>query len=251
MFNPPILSGALAMTSGDGQSCALVTNGRVFCWVQRNAFSALFPPRQPDSECGTAHRNVGYSGKPPGIPALTSVRAGGRFGCAVTLGGGLLCWGIFPDIAHTPAEAETSASPLRGESAGTLVMPRVKAVASGSSHLCVQFVNGTWSCWGDNTYGQLGMGTTAPRPLAASVPYPTAAQVSVAPLPAKVWKIVASSASAGHSCGITGSDGELWCCGSCARALRIRRAFAIRQRGFMCVCCVCVYASGRVCPVSP
>jgi hypothetical protein len=42
-------------------------------------------------------------------------------------------------------------------------------IAAGIGHTCVVLSNGTVRCWGDNTYGQLGNGSTLPSPVPAEV----------------------------------------------------------------------------------
>jgi alpha-tubulin suppressor-like RCC1 family protein len=36
-------------------------------------------------------------------------------------------------------------------------------IATGSYHSCARAANGTVRCWGDNSSGELGVGTTTPR----------------------------------------------------------------------------------------
>lgn len=36
----------------------------------------------------------------------------------------------------------------------------IKAIAGGTQHACALFVDSSVSCWGSNTYGQLGYGDT-------------------------------------------------------------------------------------------
>ncbi len=49
------------------------------------------------------------------------------------------------------------------ESLAALVGGRVVQVSNASDGTCALLSNGTVRCWGDNTWGQLGPGTTAPR----------------------------------------------------------------------------------------
>jgi len=42
-------------------------------------------------------------------------------------------------------------------------------LASGSFDLCARTGTGRARCWGDNTYGQLGVGTTGPTGISAAV----------------------------------------------------------------------------------
>ena len=73
-----------------------------------------------------------------------------------------------------------------------------RMVAAGSYHSCALKVDNTVWCWGDNSFGQLGDGTTTERL--------TAVQVK------SITGIVAIGAGGDHSCGLK-SDGTVWCWG--------------------------------------
>lgn len=73
-------------------------------------------------------------------------------------------------------------------------------VAAGDAHTCALLTSGIVQCWGDNSSGQLGDGTTTDRH----------SPVNVTGLPVS---IVSISAGLTHTCAIAG-DGSAWCWGS-------------------------------------
>jgi alpha-tubulin suppressor-like RCC1 family protein len=75
----------------------------------------------------------------------------------------------------------------------------VTAVGAGSSHTCVVNADKTVSCWGNNSYGQLGDGTTTNRDLPTTVPGLTG-----------VKQLALGGA---HTCALT-DDGAVWCWGN-------------------------------------
>ena len=85
------------------------------------------------------------------------VSAGGYHTCAVTLSGGIECWGRNwegqlgdgDNYSHSALPVETS-----------LLETGMAAVSSGSKHTCAVSDAGNVYCWGRNEYGQLGNGFT-------------------------------------------------------------------------------------------
>src|SRR5262245_59603548 len=72
------------------------------------------------------------------------------------------------------------------------------SIATGAQHACVIFAGGKVLCWGDNRYGQLGNGTTAPQ---------------FAPvLVSGITTAATLSAGTGHTCAML-SDKTLRCWG--------------------------------------
>lgn len=81
-------------------------------------------------------------------------------GCAVTMSGNVACWGTgFLGDGTTNA----SAVPVNVKDTGALAGRAVSQVSVGDGFSCVVTTDGGAFCWGRNTFGQLGDGTTADR----------------------------------------------------------------------------------------
>lgn len=129
-------------------------------------------------------------------PAAGSIAVGDAHTCSVTAAGGLACWGAngsgqLGDGTTTPRGTPTAVSGLTGS---------VVQIAAGTAHSCALTDDGKVSCWGDDSFGQLGDGGST----ASSAP------VAVAGLPAG---IAAITAGANHNCAATRA-GAVWCWGA-------------------------------------
>jgi alpha-tubulin suppressor-like RCC1 family protein len=115
-------------------------------------------PSLPGSEV-TFTASAGPQSPPTMLdPIVTQVVTGGGHSCAVTAAGGVKCWG-----ANSQSQLGGFSSPLLrtspvdvpGLSAG------VASLAAGKIHTCALSTSGAVSCWGGNSYGQVGDGTTS------------------------------------------------------------------------------------------
>jgi len=144
-------SGETSSTHTNGHGCALLADGSVRCWGN-NAKGELGNGTTTDT--GTAVPVLGVSG-------ATAVGAGGAHSCAVVSGGTVVCWGN--NIAGQLGNGSTAN--LDGGVGNGLVtvsgIANAKAVVAGGCHTCALLTDGNVQCWGDNSYGQLGNGTTA------------------------------------------------------------------------------------------
>src|SRR5437660_251179 len=71
--------------------------------------------------------------------------------------------GRFGFSQHTGIQTDSAAASNDAPPSDATVDARValiSAIAAGGATSCVVMANGTIKCWGDNTYGQLGHGTT-------------------------------------------------------------------------------------------
>jgi alpha-tubulin suppressor-like RCC1 family protein len=143
-------SGVKAITAGLAHSCALLDSGAVKCWGYNHEGEL------GDGTETTRAKPVTVTGLPPG--GARAIAAGSEQTCAILSStGGVQCWGGFSD------EPED----VQGLHSG------VQAITAGGTDvdefICALLQNGKIKCWGDNTHGQLGDGTTATRDNPVSV----------------------------------------------------------------------------------
>lgn len=113
---------------------------------------------------------VHCSGVPVAAPAVagaTALRAFGSTSCMLDAAGVASCWGL-PPLGDGSTEYELCpAFPVGSWCSSDPVRVAVDPIASdvdGAAHRCV-VTNGSVYCWGDNSRGQLGDGTTEARSL--------------------------------------------------------------------------------------
>jgi alpha-tubulin suppressor-like RCC1 family protein len=119
---------------------------------------------------------------------------GGTSAC-IRLGNGVDCWGdnSYGQLGDGTNTSHSTLSLVVGLAGPTA------AISLGYTHACALLTNGTVQCWGDNSYGQIGDGTTTNRNVATTVP--------------GLSGITAVTAGFYRTCAI-GSGGAMWCWGS-------------------------------------
>jgi len=136
------------LTAGHDHTCALDDIGAL-CWGS-NASGQLGNPV------------AGLSLYPVrvGLPAPTvSLAAGEEHTCALLAGGEAWCWG-------SNAHGQLGRSTIGGSSSVPAVVSgglSFAAITAGAAHTCGRTTNGSLYCWGSNSFGQLGDGTTGNR----------------------------------------------------------------------------------------
>jgi alpha-tubulin suppressor-like RCC1 family protein len=190
-----VLSGAVAIAAGDGQTCAVVSGGGVDCWG-RNGFGELGNGTTTNSDVPVQVVGVAGSGMLSGGVAVT---AGSFHTCAVVSGGGVDCWGVNPQGELGNGTTTNSDVPVQVVGvAGSGTLSGAVAIAAGSFHTCVIVSGGGVDCWGLNGSGQLGNGTTndsfVPVPVPEFFPVPSI-QVLRQPVSVTVGTSVAARAT--------------------------------------------------------
>jgi hypothetical protein len=128
----PRLSGARAIETGCGHTCAIVAGGAVFCWGANSS-----------GELGDGSRAASALPVPvTGITGATAVAAGCGETCALVAGGSVKCWGG-ATFDMEPA-APTEVPGIRGAT----------AISASPAGTCALVSEGEVECWGKN-YGQV------------------------------------------------------------------------------------------------
>jgi alpha-tubulin suppressor-like RCC1 family protein len=155
-----VTSGARGISAGWSHTCAVLIEGEILCWGAN----------------GTAQLGDGTQGDEKTFPVIVAgltenmilVGAGDNHTCALTVQGGVRCWGsntygqlgdgmtlygtgnILVDWRIVPVAV------LGLETGGV-------ALSAGSNFTCAMTNLLQVKCWGANAYGQLGNGTTVDR----------------------------------------------------------------------------------------
>jgi uncharacterized protein YjdB len=176
-YVPVLVSGGLNLTAlsvGTLLTCGLRTGGAAYCW------------------------GYTYGGSQPvqiaGGQTFTALSAG-LHACGLTTGGAAYCWGS--NGAGQLGDSTTTSSPAPVLVSGGRTFIAVSASANDNS--CGVATGGAAYCWGDNSGGKLGNGTTAP----SRVPVPVSGGLT----------FVAISAGPLHTCGLA-TGGAAYCWGA-------------------------------------
>jgi alpha-tubulin suppressor-like RCC1 family protein len=149
---------AKAVAAGVGHSCVLTRAGGVECWGYNGHDELGTGTGSPSS----SSRPVPVAGLGAGVKAIS---AGLRHSCALTVAGGVKCWGANYGGALGDGTTARRYGPVDvvGLASGT------RAVAAGSDASCALTTTGGVKCWGSNQFGQVGDGTTVDRPTPVNV----------------------------------------------------------------------------------
>ena len=100
------------------------------------------------------------------LSGVLDIKAGQLFTCALLVGGYVRCWGHNQygelGLGHIRSENGYYPYQLTGPDGGVVVSVDLggpaAAIAVGDFHACALLQDSSVRCWGDNAYGQLGLG---------------------------------------------------------------------------------------------
>ena len=206
------LSDVTAVAAGTGQTCAMAAAGGVKCWGdndegQLGVGTESFR-RRPVDVCADAACTSVLSG-------VAAVAAGAGHSCAVTALGGVKCWGVngFGELGDGTTTDSSTPVDVCADATCDSDLSGVAALAAGGStfvssvgHTCALMSGGGVKCWGDNSTGQMGDGTTTN----SSTPVDVCADAECT---SALSGVVVIAAGAGHTCALM-SGGGVKCWGA-------------------------------------
>jgi alpha-tubulin suppressor-like RCC1 family protein len=146
-----LLRSPVAIAAGGAFSCALLGEGSALCWG--------------DNQSGQIGDGTATMRLTPvfvnGVSRAAAIAAGDRHACILLADGSAACWGLGGSGQLGNGATSTSFVPVTVAGGGGTFT--AGAIAAGRRHVCALRANGTVSCWGDNSRGQLGDGTTTTR----------------------------------------------------------------------------------------
>jgi alpha-tubulin suppressor-like RCC1 family protein len=107
---------------------------------------------------GDDSRQAMLAGMPAALPVYTGLAARNYYTCALTKAGGVQCWGDNRFGQLGVGDDLSRSNPVDVVFSG--LTGKVSQVAPGGYHTCALTTTGEVWCWGRNTKGQLGDGTT-------------------------------------------------------------------------------------------
>jgi alpha-tubulin suppressor-like RCC1 family protein len=192
--------------AGFNHTCALSSAGAAYCWGD-NTYgedgnnTVTTPEKTPVT--------VYTSGVLSGL-TLTQISSGGEHTCALSSAGAAYCWGddTYGELGNstTSSVAGTYDAPVAVATSGALSGKTLTQVSAGQGFTCALDSTGIPYCWGNNSSGQLGNGTTTSNdvPVAIVPGAPTGVTAFPAAASAVVyWVAPASFGIAGSTSGYT------------------------------------------------
>jgi alpha-tubulin suppressor-like RCC1 family protein len=147
---------------GNEHACA-IADGNAYCWG-RNNYGQLGTGNTTNSSVPVAvSTSTGMSGK-----VITNILNGGYSHTCAVADGQAYCWGR-NNIGQLGDNTTTDrTSPVAVNVAGVLSGKGVTQLIGGDSYTCA-VANGRAYCWGDNSFGQLGINSATPAN--TTIPY--------------------------------------------------------------------------------
>ncbi|HXJ20602.1 MAG TPA: hypothetical protein VMT03_10240 [Polyangia bacterium] len=202
---------AASVSNNSSFTCAVKTDGTVWCWGS-NSYGAL----------GIGDTTIASAAKPTQVQTaaasgmfltgITSVTVSdyGYSACAIGAGGTLWCWGYggYGQLGIGDESNSAFAVPVVTDSSNTPVTG-FKTVSVSYQTTCGMKTDNTVWCWGDNQYGQVGIGVDP-------VTNPTTSRYVV--YPAQVTKLAQTATSVitnyyNYTSCASVQDGSVWCWG--------------------------------------
>ncbi len=176
------LDDAIAIAAGARHACAVRTDGTVVCWGADDS------GQLGDGGGGDQLTPIAV----PGVAGATAVVAGAEFSCALLADRSAVCWGDDSDGEI----GDGAAGPTPRAPTPVMGLSGARSLSAHWQHTCAVISGGAVVCWGSNSTGQLGDGTTTDRAQPVAVP--------------GLANVVAVATGLSHSCAMSAGAIHCW-----------------------------------------
>ncbi|MCD1275797.1 MAG: hypothetical protein LP071_02330 [Candidatus Nanogingivalaceae bacterium] len=164
-----VLSGKTVkrIAAGFDHNCAIASDDNVYCWGE-GEHGALGNGSTARAATPVAVSTTGaLAGK-----TIKRIAAGIWHTCAIASDDKVYCWGDNGNGQLGNGSTTQSNVPVAVSTTGALAGKTIKRIATGSDHACAVTTDNQVYCWGRNSNGELGNGSTADSnvPVAVSMP---------------------------------------------------------------------------------
>lgn len=152
---PPNAPRGVQISAGSVSTCVLLDDGTVWCWGLGLMVGGPLPTPIGDDEHASAV-------PPKAFPVpIEQISAGGGIGCVLTTTGSVRCWGEAVGFNHANlGYAAASPVPDHALAPDVMIGDTVQEIAHGHGTTCTITDSNAAHCWGNNFWGQLGLGHT-------------------------------------------------------------------------------------------
>jgi alpha-tubulin suppressor-like RCC1 family protein len=163
-----LIFGGGQLAAGQYHTCGLIADSpldSVACWGT-NGHAQL-------GDGTTAARNIAVASTDEAgkITNAFAVSAGYAFTCAILADSTVRCWGSDHESElGQAAGGSNSATGIKIVNADNSPLNGITQLATGAYHACGLSMNGNVYCWGDNSYGQLGITSPNQNTVPTAVP---------------------------------------------------------------------------------
>lgn len=168
-------------------TCSLNRSGEIYCWGA-NHYGELG---------NNSTKNSQYPTRVTGLDSIKDISIGNNHSCALKIDGTVYCWGKNSQgqIGNGSASNKPNPIPIMIKDFTNII-----AISSGGNNNCALNKEGSVLCWGENSEGQVGEGTTTQREYPVYV-------INIDPV------IKSITTGVDHSCALT-NTGKILCWGS-------------------------------------
>lgn len=168
------------LVSGENFACARTSAGSTYCWGSN--YQGQLALGGSLNEITTATLSTALDS------SFAGLTAGGLHACGLQ-SGAARCWGdnFRGQLGNETLSNRSTPWPVSGLGSG------VASLGLGSQHSCAAFADGSARCWGNNTAGQLGDGSTSLRTFPVTV--------------ADLGEVRLVAGGSNHSCAVLNSGG--------------------------------------------